>query len=275
VDAQAHDAQLRRALEYWRSEVPLETNTPGRFAQNGTFGSAGHADLDHHLAARRGRLRPVRQREDRGEVQRREVRAGGHYGLANTYNPIALSTATLSWTDLNKDDMAQGSVGCVYLTPGCEINFAQLASNFGTIKPGCSLIATSGSIPCGTRRWIGSEAHLTLNYNLGIQHELMPRVSVSANWFHVDYYNLRIRNNVLQTFADYSPQQVVSRSTAAQSRSTTSAAPSWPRSSTWTPTRRTGSSGTTASSSVQCAARAWRHALRRDVDRQDARAGLR
>ena len=29
------------------------------------------------------------------------------------------------------DDIAQGSIGCVYQAPGCEINFATLPSNFG------------------------------------------------------------------------------------------------------------------------------------------------
>src|SRR5215831_2393138 len=50
----------------------------------------------------------------------------------------------------------------------------------------------------------------TWNYNVGVQQQLLPRLSVSANWFHVDYYNLRVHNNVLQTPADYTAQNVVS-----------------------------------------------------------------
>jgi len=50
----------------------------------------------------------------------------------------------------------------------------------------------------------------TLNYNLASSNELLPRVSVSANWFHVDYYNLKSATTVLQTFSDYTPQQVIS-----------------------------------------------------------------
>src|SRR5438067_510476 len=55
-------------------------------------------------------------------------------GIADNYNALVSATsASLAWTDLNKDDIAQGARGCVYLTPGCEINFAgQLSSNFGT-----------------------------------------------------------------------------------------------------------------------------------------------
>jgi hypothetical protein len=41
--------------------------------------------------------------------------------------------------------------------------------------------------------------------SLSVQHELMPRVSLSGGWFHRDYKNLRRRDNVLQSFADYTP----------------------------------------------------------------------
>jgi hypothetical protein len=135
----------------------------------------------------------------------------GTTGLANTYNPIALQSSQLAWTDLNKDDIAQGEFGCVYMTAGCEINFNQLPRNFGAVVPGCSMIATPGSIPCGNAQVDPDlKRTSTWNYNVGIQHELLPHLSVSANWFHVEYYNLRVRQNILQTFADYTPQSVVS-----------------------------------------------------------------
>ena len=52
-------------------------------------------------------------------------------------------------------------------------------------------------------------------YNIGIQHELFPRVSVSGNWFHSDFYNLGVIYNSLQSFADYTPVPSPARSTAA------------------------------------------------------------
>ena len=52
-------------------------------------------------------------------------------GFARLYAPTALTTQNLPWTDVNGDDIAQGERGCTYLTAGCEINFANLASNFG------------------------------------------------------------------------------------------------------------------------------------------------
>ena len=44
-----------------------------------------------------------------------------------------------------------------------------------------------------------------IEYSASIQHELIPRVSVTAGWFHRDYKNLFRRRNTLQTFADYTP----------------------------------------------------------------------
>jgi Carboxypeptidase regulatory-like domain/TonB-dependent Receptor Plug Domain len=109
--------------------------------------------------------------------------------FANRYNPLQALTQDLSWTDLNLDDIAQGERGCVYLTPGCEINFAQLPANFGT--PRLNVV----------------DPDFKRVYNLettaGIQHELLPRVSVSANWYRRSFHNLRITDNLLRTMDDY------------------------------------------------------------------------
>jgi hypothetical protein len=47
----------------------------------------------------------------------------------NDINPPALTSATLSWTDLNNDQIPQGEPGCTYQTAGCEINLAQLPNS--------------------------------------------------------------------------------------------------------------------------------------------------
>ena len=56
--------------------------------------------------------------------------------LAELYDPGSATTitASLPWTDKNLDDIAQGERGCAFATdPTCEINFASLPSNFGTV----------------------------------------------------------------------------------------------------------------------------------------------
>ena len=81
-------------------------------------------------------------------------------GFARLYAPTALTTQNLPWTDVNGDDIAQGERGCTYLTAGCEINFANLASTFGTRalstpdpdiqRPGQSRSTSASPRSCGT-----------------------------------------------------------------------------------------------------------------------------
>jgi hypothetical protein len=136
-------------------------------------------------------------------------------GVADGYNALVSATsASLAWTDLNKDDIAQGARGCVYLTAGCEINFTQLASNFGT-----AALNRYGNFP---RTW-------NLESAVELQHELLPRLSVSGAWFHGTFHNLTATYHTEWTAADYTPIQifnpmtgtpitVYNRSSAANSR---------------------------------------------------------
>ena len=197
--------------QVWSSEVALQENGPGRFVGARTFGPEAMPTMKT-LDPRMGVVYDLfGDAKTALKFSANEYQWAGTVGLANMYNPITLQSATLAWRDLNGDDIAQGERGCVYLTPGCEINLGQLPLTFGAVVPGCSLLATPGSIPCGNAQADPSLKRTnTWNYNVGIQHELLPRVSVTANWFHVDYYNLRVRQNVLQTFSDYTPQDVVS-----------------------------------------------------------------
>ena len=111
--------------------------------------------------------------------------------FANRYNPLALDGRSVSWTDINGDDIAQGQLGCVYLTPGCEINLAQLPANFGR--------AQLNRVDPNFKRVYNVET------TAGVQHELLPRVSVSANWYRRTFHRLRVTDNILRTMSDYIP----------------------------------------------------------------------
>jgi Carboxypeptidase regulatory-like domain len=112
--------------------------------------------------------------------------------IAETYNPLTPTTSALAWTDLNGDDIAQGERGCVYRTAGCEIEFANLPANFGAV------LNRYGGYP---RLW-------NLEHGLEIQHELLPRVSVTASWFHGGFRDYSKTVNQLLTAADYTPIQI-------------------------------------------------------------------
>ena len=112
-------------------------------------------------------------------------------GFAQIYNPTALTTQTLAWTDLNNDGIPQGERGCAYKTAGCEIDFSTLPANFG-------VRSLSTFDPNLARPY-------QITYNAGVQHELMRGTSLSVEWYHSDFKNLIARNNIARTSSDYVP----------------------------------------------------------------------
>jgi hypothetical protein len=117
-------------------------------------------------------------------------------GLSQLYSPTALTTANLTWQDLNGDDIAQGERGCVYLTPGCEINLAQLPANFGI-----RALATPDPDIQRPGQW---------SFNLGATQELWNRLTVTAEWYHNRFTDITERNNVARNFDSYTRVDVVS-----------------------------------------------------------------
>lgn len=109
--------------------------------------------------------------------------------FANAYNPLRVISQNLTWTDINGDDIAQGELGCVYLTAGCELNFAQLPSTFGS--------ARLSSIDPNFKRVYNVET------TAGVQHELFPRISVNGNFYRRTFHRLKVTDNVLRTMSDY------------------------------------------------------------------------
>ncbi|MFN7918048.1 MAG: carboxypeptidase regulatory-like domain-containing protein [Vicinamibacterales bacterium] len=120
----------------------------------------------------------------------------GTTGFASSYNPNALASQNVTWTDLNGDFTPQGQAGCTYLQPGCEVNLAQLPAGFG--------VANLGTYASDIARMYNLET------SAAIQHEVLPGVSVTAGWYKRNYYNLRRRTNVLRTFDDYNKFTVFS-----------------------------------------------------------------
>jgi hypothetical protein len=141
-------------------------------------------------------------------------------GIASNYNPLLSQTATLTWRDVNGDDIAQGArnqkgTGC-YPSVGCEINFDTLSDNFGI-----AALNEYGKYP---RTW---------NFEQGfeVSHELMDNLSVAGSYWHGDFHNLTNTVNQSWSAADYTPYTwynpqtgapftVYARSAAATARAT-------------------------------------------------------
>jgi Carboxypeptidase regulatory-like domain len=105
-------------------------------------------------------------------------------GIAETYNPLDNTTQRLRWMDLNGDDIAQDN----------EIDLASLSPNFGTV-------ALNRYDP-DTKREFNFEKGIEL------QHQLLPRMSVTASWNRGDFYNLTLQDNLLVSLSDWTPIQV-------------------------------------------------------------------
>ena len=177
--------------EYFASGIPAETSTPGRFSKERSFGPIKMPTWTS-FSPRFGAVFDVFGNQKTAlkfSVGRYEQQ--GTTGFSEAYNPLALTTQNVAWTDVNGDGIPQGELGCVYLTPGCELNLAQLPAGFG--------VANIATFDPNIKRMYNVEE------SVSVQHELFPRVSVTAGWFHRDYKNLFRRTNTLQTFADYTP----------------------------------------------------------------------
>ena len=104
-------------------------------------------------------------------------------GIASLYNPLASATASLTWRDLNGDNIAQGGVS--YLPDGTRVLCTSGVGDCelsGTISPtfGTASLNSYGNYP---RTW-------NMEQGIEIQHELMPRVSLTASWFTGSFHNL-------------------------------------------------------------------------------------
>ncbi|MEQ1911629.1 MAG: TonB-dependent receptor, partial [Vicinamibacterales bacterium] len=105
--------------------------------------------------------------------------AGQTLGFAQRYNPFSSQNDTRTWSDLNRDDIAQDN----------EIGPSNIA-NFG------SAVLQRHPDPN-----IGRE--YDWEYSAGIQHEVVRGVSATFAWYHRETYNMTKSINAPFTSADY------------------------------------------------------------------------
>jgi hypothetical protein len=106
-------------------------------------------------------------------------------GFAARYNPMGAQSEIRTWSDLNNDDIAQ------------------------EIEIGASPNALFG-IPTRTRRPSDDiERAFNTELTLGVQHQLVPGVSVSATWYHRALHNLERLDDRSLTLNDYTPVSIV------------------------------------------------------------------
>jgi hypothetical protein len=99
--------------------------------------------------------------------------------LASRYNPLALQSDSRSWTDQNGNDVAEPAE----IGPSTNRSFGLAA---GTTSPDPNLARGYNYL-----------------FNVGLQHQLLSRLSVSAGYYHRRYGNLLWTDNVLTTPDSY------------------------------------------------------------------------
>jgi hypothetical protein len=100
------------------------------------------------------------------------------------YNPLQLQSERRTWTDSNRDNIAQDSE----IGPAANRLFGQPTS---TIRPEPGL-----------------EREYDLVYNVGVQHEVARGFAVTANWFRRGTYDQRRTDNTLISLSDYTPIEI-------------------------------------------------------------------
>ena len=194
-------------VESLNAENSALTSGAGRFAPERSFGATPNLPNWKDVAPRFGAAYDVfGNGKTAVKFSLNRYNDSRTTGIAAQYNPLAQATQRLNWRDLNGDDIAQGGLSydasgarqtpCVYLTPGCEINFAQLPAAFGI----------------RSLRTYDPETERPYNVmsNIGIQHQLLRNLSVTGALVQNRFYKLPIRDNELRTRADYTPITVYS-----------------------------------------------------------------
>jgi hypothetical protein len=111
------------------------------------------------------------------------------------YNPMTLVPSSVSWTDLNHDDIADGALGCTYLTAGCEINFSQMPTTFGVRR-------NRNPDPDLSRPY-------QLVYNAGISREIRTGFGISANYYHRKFSDITFTTDLAKPLSVYTPFQIL------------------------------------------------------------------
>ncbi len=105
-------------------------------------------------------------------------------GYAQNFNGMSGVTQTVTWTDLSRNGTIYDAAGNI------EVNeVGPRTANYGQVTS-----RPDPSLPRGYN-W---------EYSAVLQHELVPRVSVTAGFYHRDFYNLQVADNQNVSTADWS-----------------------------------------------------------------------
>ena len=165
--------------DHFNASVPEQSIAAGRFVPARTFAAIHDIPNWNNFFPRLGVSYDVTGRA------RTAVKANvGWYvqsqgpSFASTYNPMIVSTDSRMWSDLNRDDIAQENE----IGPPSNLNF-------------------------GIRQNQNMDPDIVRPYqvvwDLGLQHELLPRLGIDVSYNQRSFYELQWSNNLAVSLSDY------------------------------------------------------------------------
>jgi hypothetical protein len=168
-------------LELFNTYVPAQVAPAGRFVLAREFGKFENLPDWKDWAPRLSGVYDLAG-DGRTAVKAhlgKYMRAFSTVGFAQVYNPMAFQTDRRTWNDLNSDDIAQNN-------------------EIGPVNTPFNLGSNSNRTPDPDIK-----RPYQWEYSVGVQRQLLPGMSVSANWVRRDFRRLFWTDNVLTTHDDY------------------------------------------------------------------------
>jgi hypothetical protein len=170
-------------LELFNTYIPEEVSPAGRFVPMREYGPIYNLPNWKDVAPRLGGVYDV---HGDGKTALKAhagkyMRAFSTVGFAQVYNPLRQETDRRTWSDPNRDDIAQDNEIGPVVTPFNTTGALNRVPDPDILRP---------------YQW---------EYSLGVQREVVSGVSVSFNWVRRDFSRLFWTDNTLVSFADYTP----------------------------------------------------------------------
>jgi hypothetical protein len=173
-------------IELFNTYIPEEASPAGRFVPLRQYGRIENLPNWKDWAPRLGGVYDV-SGDGKTAIKAhagKYMRAFSTVGFAQVYNPLRQETDRRTWTDTNRDDIAQNSEIGPVVTPFNTTGVLNRVADPNILRP---------------YQW---------EYSLGIQREVRSGISVLFNWVRRDFSRLFWTDNVLTTFDDYTVIQI-------------------------------------------------------------------
>lgn len=173
-------------FEAFNTYVPAQVSPAGRFVPARQFDKIENLPNWRDVAPRFGAVYDL---FDDGKTALKMhvgkyMRAFSTVGFAAVYNPMVIQTDRRTWTDTNRDDIAQDN-------------------EIGPVNTPFNISGQSNRVPDPDIK-----RPYQWEYSAGVQRELIPGVSVSAGWVRRDFRRLFWSDNILISRDDYTVVQI-------------------------------------------------------------------